>query len=108
MRDGFGNIWAHHRGGGDKGNGSRGFFDKNNQWHYAVNTTHPAYKGENSPEAQAAKQNWLNPKMPMNKAQEAQARKQYMNLAFGHDEAIPGFGLDCIDNAILDYFRHIV
>ena len=108
MRDGFGNIWAHHRGGGDKGNGSRGFFDKNNQWHYAVNTTYPAYKGENSPEAQAAKQNWLNPKMPMNKAQEAQARKQYMNLAFGHDEAIPGFGLDCIDNAILDYFRHIV
>lgn len=106
MRDGFGNIWAHHKGG--NGNGSRGFFDKNNQWHYAVNTTHPAYKGENSPEAQAAKQNWLNPKTPMNKAQEAQARKQYMNLAFGHDEAIPGFGLDCIDNAILDYFRHIV
>lgn len=108
MRDGFGKIWAHHRGGGDKGNGSRGFFDKNNQWHYAVNTTHPAYKGENSPEAQAAKQNWLNPKTPMNKAQEAQARKQYMNLAFGHDEAIPGFGLDCIDNAILDYFRHVM
>ena len=106
MRDGFGNIWAHHKGG--NGNGSRGFFDKNNQWHYAVNTTHPAYKGENSPEAQAAKQNWLNPKTPMNKAQEAQARKQYMNLAFGHDEAIPGFGLDCIDNAILDYFRHMM
>lgn len=106
MRDGFGNIWAHHKGG--NGNGSRGFFDKNNQWHYAVNTTHPAYKGENSPEAQAAKQNWLNPKTPMNKAQEAQARKQYMNLAFGIDEAIPGFGLDCIDNAILDYFRHMM
>ena len=106
MRDGFGNIWAHHKGG--NGNGSRGFFDKNNQWHYVVNTTHPAYKGENSPEAQAAKQNWLNPKMPMNKAQEAQARKQYMNLAFGHDEAIPGFGLDCIDNAILEYFRHMM
>ena len=106
MRDGFGNIWAHHKGG--NGNGSRGYFDKNNQWHYAVNTTHPAYKGENSPEAQAAKQNWLNPKTPMNKAQEAQARKQYMNLAFGIDEAIPGFGLDCIDNAILDYFRHMM
>lgn len=106
VRDGNGNIWAHHKGG--QGNGSYGWFDRNNQWHYYANTTHPAYKGEMSPEAQAAKQAWINPKTPMNKTQEAQARKNYMNLAFGHDEALPGFGLDCIDKAILDYFRHEV
>lgn len=71
-----------HVGARNPENGSYGYIAPDGSLKVIVDTTHPEYKGENSPEAKQAKKD--RDANPDNKELE----KKYNRIAFGHDEGL--------------------
>lgn len=77
MVDSYGNVGARN-----PENGSYGYIAPDGSLKVLVDTTHPEYKGERSPEAIQAKKE--RDEHPDDKERE----KQYNRIAFGHDEGL--------------------